>query len=242
MMRALLAGLVGQEGVEVMLRVLAAAVLGAGMGWERERHGRPAGVRTHMLLCLGCALIMVVSFHVAARASTGELGEAVRADPGRIAGHALSGLGFLGAGAIVVLGPRVRGLTTAASIWVTAAVGLALGAGCMVPAVFAWLLAMVGLLALGRLEATIRRKDAYVHLALACSGTDRRMPLIRSLLEGRGFKVLDCLVRREAERVTYRLALRYNRSADFEEVTSELAAALTDCGVEEIEWSDRAPS
>lgn len=108
----------------ILLRLLLAAFLGGLVGLERESLNRPAGFRTHMLVCVGSALIMVVS---------NELPMAYRgvmqADPGRIAAQVVSGIGFLGAGTILREGGAVRGLTTAATLWVMAAVGLAAGAG-----------------------------------------------------------------------------------------------------------------
>lgn len=103
------------------LPLVLAVILGGLIGLEREVHGHPAGLRTHILVCLGATLMTVVSVEVS-RAVSG------RSDPGRIAAQIVSGIGFLGAGAIIREGATVRGLTTAASIWTTAGVGIALGA------------------------------------------------------------------------------------------------------------------
>src|SRR5207247_3962127 len=111
-----------------VLRLALAAVLGAAIGVERELREREAGLRTHLLVSLGSALFTIVSaygFHafLASGASV------VRADPTRIAAQIVTGIGFLGAGAIIRQGLSVRGLTTAATLWVVAAIGLAAGAG-----------------------------------------------------------------------------------------------------------------
>jgi putative Mg2+ transporter-C (MgtC) family protein len=103
----------------MVLRLLLAGALGALIGYEREAHGRPAGLRTHILVCLGSALFTIVS---------GTYG-GEHSDPGRIASQIVSGIGFLGAGTIIRQGSVVRGLTTAASLWTTAAIGMAAGAG-----------------------------------------------------------------------------------------------------------------
>lgn len=107
---------------EMFLRVLMAAVLGAGIGLQRELSGKPAGLRTHALICLGSALFTVVSVE-------GFLGPDF-SDPSRVAAGVVTGIGFLGAGAII-RGERgrVAGLTTAASIWAIAAIGIAVGIG-----------------------------------------------------------------------------------------------------------------
>jgi putative Mg2+ transporter-C (MgtC) family protein len=112
--------------VDLALRLLGAAVLGALIGAERERHAHPAGMRTHLLVALGSALFTVMS----AYGFGVSLGGATTAvDPTRIAAQVVTGIGFLGAGAIIKYGASVRGLTTAASLWATAAVGMAVAAG-----------------------------------------------------------------------------------------------------------------
>ncbi len=103
------------------LRLLLAAALGAAIGYQRERAGKPAGLRTHMLICIGAALFTVVSIF----AFQGV------ADPSRVAAGVVTGIGFLGAGAIIFRSRDglVTGLTTAATIWVSAGIGMAAGAG-----------------------------------------------------------------------------------------------------------------
>ena len=131
-------------GWEVLLRLALAAVLGAAIGLEREIRERGAGLRTHLLVSLGSALFTIVSaygFHsfLASGASV------VRADPTRIAAQIVTGIGFLGAGAIIRQGLSVRGLTTAATLWVVAAIGLAAGAGYYSAAVVTTVLVLVSL-------------------------------------------------------------------------------------------------
>jgi putative Mg2+ transporter-C (MgtC) family protein len=111
--------------LELSVRLLVAAVLGLAIGFEREIHGHPAGLRTHMLVALGSALFTVLSIHGFGE----EAGGAGLVDPTRIAAQIVSGIGFLGAGAILKDGVVIRGLTTAASLWATSALGMAAGAG-----------------------------------------------------------------------------------------------------------------
>jgi putative Mg2+ transporter-C (MgtC) family protein len=116
---------------QMILRLVVAAVLGSIVGIERERLNWVAGLRTHMLVCVGSALFMIVSFSGFADV----LGqEHIGLDPSRIAAQVVSGIGFLGAGTIVLRSKVVRGLTTAASLWTVAAVGLAVGGGLYVAA------------------------------------------------------------------------------------------------------------
>jgi len=111
--------------LDLGFRILVAAALGAAVGAEREIHGHPAGIRTHMLVALGSALFTVLSIHGFTNdgRATGSI------DPTRIAAQIVSGIGFLGAGAILKDGVVIRGLTTAASLWATSAGGMAAGAG-----------------------------------------------------------------------------------------------------------------
>jgi len=110
---------------ETLLRLLVAAVLGSLIGFERERLLWAAGIRTHMLVCVGACLFMIVSAYGFAPV----LGPNVVLDPSRVAAQVVSGIGFLGAGAILARGEIIKGLTTAASIWTVAAIGLAVGGG-----------------------------------------------------------------------------------------------------------------
>jgi putative Mg2+ transporter-C (MgtC) family protein len=115
------------EPWELVLRVLAAAALGGAIGFEREFADQPAGFRTHILVALGAALFTLVGSY-GVEPFVGE-GSGVRFDPTRVAAQVVTGIGFLGAGAILQQGVNVRGLTTAASLWVTAAIGTAVALG-----------------------------------------------------------------------------------------------------------------
>ena len=133
-----------------IVRLVAAMILGAVIGMQRERVGKPAGLRTNMLICIGSTLITMVSIHVALTYAERQVNIA---DPGRIAAQIVSGIGFLGAGTIIQARGSVHGLTTAATIWVMAGVGLAIGAGLAGLALATTLLLLVTLYLLGRLEA-----------------------------------------------------------------------------------------
>lgn len=110
--------------LDLASRLLLAAAVGAVVGLEREIHGHPAGMRTHLLVALGSALFTVLSAH-----GFGAGGPGAPVDPTRIAAQVVTGIGFLGAGAILKEGATIKGLTTAASLWATAALGMAAGAG-----------------------------------------------------------------------------------------------------------------
>src|SRR2546427_3475304 len=117
-----------QEEIVILIRVAAALVVGALIGFERTFHGRPAGFRTHALVCVASSLLMLVTVYQNQWMTVVPL-DAIRTDPTRMAQGIMTGIGFLGAGVIFKEGLTVRGLTTAASIWVTAAIGILLGIG-----------------------------------------------------------------------------------------------------------------
>jgi putative Mg2+ transporter-C (MgtC) family protein len=121
--------------VDLATRMLIGAALGAGIGFEREIHEHPAGMRTHLLVSLGSAIFTILSIYGFEGIVAG--GVSATVDPTRIAAQIVSGIGFLGAGAILKYGTSIRGLTTAASLWTTAAIGMAAGAG-------EWVIAAVG--------------------------------------------------------------------------------------------------
>jgi len=141
----------------VMLRLVLAALLGGAIGLERELRERQAGLRTHLVVCLGSALFTLVSAY-GFREFLVHGGSVVRADPTRIAAQVVTGVGFLGAGAILRQGDDVHGLTTAASIWVAAALGMAVGFGYYAIAIFTALLVVVMLVAIRPVEERFIRR------------------------------------------------------------------------------------
>lgn len=137
------------SNMEVAIRLVLAMVLGGLIGLERESHGRPAGFRTHILVCVGSSLIMLVSAYAFLDFETGRPGGY---DPGRIAAQVVSGIGFLGAGTIMREGANIRGLTTAASLWTVAGIGLTVGAGFYFAALVATIIVVLTLIFLNRVE------------------------------------------------------------------------------------------
>jgi putative Mg2+ transporter-C (MgtC) family protein len=135
------------QDVELLARLLLAAVLGGAIGAERELNDQPAGLRTHMLLTIGACLFTLISAYGFGRGS----------DPSRIAAQIVTGIGFLGGGAIVRHGLTVKGVTTAASIWATASVGVAIGAGSYVLGVGGAVLTVATLFGLRRADVVLQR-------------------------------------------------------------------------------------
>ena len=152
-------GLLHETTTILIMRLIIAAFLGALIGIERDMHGRAAGLRTHMLVSLGSALFMILSESIV---SVGQImpGNWVRIDPGRIAAQVVTGIGFIGAGAIIKEGFTIRGLTTASCLWVAAAIGMASGSGNYKIAVSTTLIALLSLIIFKRFER-IFKKDIY---------------------------------------------------------------------------------
>lgn len=139
-------------GMEIILRLVAASILGGLIGIEREVNNRPAGLRTHVLVTLGATLVMLVSID-------GFTGTGNRlGDPARLAAQVVSGIGFLGAGTIMRTGNNINGLTTAASLWVSAGIGLAIGVGYYLGAIVTASIVLITLMTLGNLEKKMLTK------------------------------------------------------------------------------------
>jgi putative Mg2+ transporter-C (MgtC) family protein len=155
--------------IDIIIRLALAFAAGAIIGLERSSRRQVAGLRTHILISLGAALLMLLSIWLPQR-----YGLEDRGDPGRIAAQVVSGIGFLGAGAIIRLGNNIRGLTTAASLWLIAAVGLAIGAGMFLAAAVAEVFSFVALMILGMLEKRIfpQERNKFLELTYKNSSPD----------------------------------------------------------------------
>lgn len=167
-----------QQLWETMLPLLVALVCGGVVGLERESANRPAGLRTHVLVCVGSALIMQVSMVMYDMTLATNFGNG---DPGRIAAQVVSGIGFLGAGTIMREGVNIRGLTTAASLWVVAGVGLAVGAHMYMQSIVAVILVVVTLHTLSRVEHRFIAKGGHHTLILHVADTPGRLGALASV-------------------------------------------------------------
>ena len=148
--------------MDFVLRLVAAGILGVLIGLEREYRAKEAGYRTHFLVAVGSALLMIVSQH----GFDGMLGkEGVGLDPSRIAAQIVTGIGFIGAGTIILNRQIVRGLTTAAGIWATAGIGMCAGAGMYALAISATVLTLIGLELLSRLFKNLGLKSFIIEFS-----------------------------------------------------------------------------
>ena len=211
---------------EVALRLLVTVVLCGVIGFEREVRGQPAGFRTHILLGLGAALFTLVSaygFEPFTRAALGSGG--LQFDPTRVAAQIVAGVGFLGAGAIIRQGRYVRGLTTAASLWVTAAIGMAVGAGYLFGAAATTAFAMATLYALRGFRTSVisplRLGSAGLELTLSDSGSGPTGALQILRRHGITIRAMDADI--DDDRALYRLQIRIRPSTDVHATLAELS-------------------
>ncbi|WP_228160696.1 MULTISPECIES: MgtC/SapB family protein [Marinobacter] len=179
-------------------RLLAALGAGAIIGYERSFHGRPAGFRTHSLVCLASSLLMLVTVYESHWIP--ETMANVRLDPTRMAQGIMTGIGFLGAGVIVKEGLTVRGLTTAASIWVTAAIGILAGVGFYLPLTVSLLIVVVVLALFRWVESKVPTQGFYHFDVQLTPSADMNEQFVRDLIERHGFSIAHFSYRVHAER------------------------------------------
>jgi putative Mg2+ transporter-C (MgtC) family protein len=195
----------------MVLRLLAALVAGALIGYERSYHGRPAGFRTHSLVCTASSLLMLVTVYEAHWVRAGS--DLVQIDPTRMAQGIMTGIGFLGAGVIIKEGLSVRGLTTAASIWITAAIGILAGVGFYFPLVIAVALTL-GVLSLFRWIEARMPSQSYYHFEVRFSRSEAMNERqLRELVESYGFSIANFSYRLDGEGRVRRHSMTI-RSAD----------------------------
>jgi putative Mg2+ transporter-C (MgtC) family protein len=170
-----------------VFRLVLAALLGSAIGVNRELRGKPAGLRTNTLICLGATLFTVLSEHMAG----------VRGDPARVAAQILPGVGFIGAGTILHMRGSVSGLTSAATIWVVAAVGMALGSGAYVEAIGTTLLVVSLLSGLGFLEGMIARQLTRGRLICHTRPEATAFDDLSSVIRRSGLEIIESVRRQE---------------------------------------------
>ena len=176
---------------ELILRLLLAAALGSAIGIERERLLWAAGLRTHMLVCVGACLVMIVS----AYGFTAVLGPRIVLDPSRMAAQVVSGIGFLGAGSIILRNEVVKGLTTAASLWAVAAVGLAVGGGLYFAAAATTVILLIILAGIKPLEERFRDSRQAIEVRLAAPRGSVSHDVLRKALGWKAGRIKQLIIR-----------------------------------------------
>ena len=200
-----------------LFRLLFASFLSGLIGLEREVHGRAAGFRTHLLVGVATCLIMIVSEYFFKNYGSLSSNTTVRVDPARIAASVMTGIGFLGAGVIIKSGRMVRGLTTAACLWMAAGIGMAVGAGLYAPAVMVTLIAMFNLVFLKQIERLIR-KDHFCTLIIQVSNSEDNHKRFKNIIRANKMRIASQKIEKDITtgKSLYEYVISTNRAFDQE--------------------------
>ena len=207
--------------MQIILRVLVGAVLGAVIGLERERQDQPAGLRTHIILVIGATLAMVLSVNIGylyARPGT-------PSDPARLAAQVISGIGFLGAGAILRYGFTVKGLTTATSLWTMAIVGMTVGAGYYLIGVITTLLMLVVLALLNIIENRFVRTAISRFIQIEADYHKGVVKSVRRIVEQYAESLVSFSIQKhfKSKRLRIQVVARISRDQTLEELIESLS-------------------
>jgi putative Mg2+ transporter-C (MgtC) family protein len=200
-------------------RLVLACILGGAIGYEREHTNRPAGFRTHILVCVGSALIMITSEFIFERYAF-----RTNMDPARLGAQIVSGIGFLGAGTIIREGFNVKGLTTAASLWAVSAVGIAAGIGFYEGALAATVLIIITLIALKRMEEHFAKKNRYKTLIIQSSNMQGQIGTISNIINKRNavIKSMEFMNNEEDDNLLIKLVIKLPRGVETSSIINDL--------------------
>ncbi len=205
---------------EIFLRLAAALAAGGAIGFERERDSQPAGLRTHMIVSLGAALVMILSINMAITF------QELDADPARLAAQVVSGIGFLGAGAILRFGFNVKGLTTASTLWTTAMIGMALGYGYYLVSLFAVIIIIVVLTLVERFEKKFVRVNVIRTVMIEVRDREGIIREVRKTISKHADAVMAFNVQKSIKNKLLRMEIvaRFNRSEKLEDLMEIISA------------------
>lgn len=211
------------EWLNILTHLLVATIAGGLIGLERSYHGRPAGFRTHTLVCVASSLLMLVTMYQGTW-FVGAAIETVRVDPTRMAQGIMTGIGFLGAGVIMREGLSVRGLTTAASIWITAAIGILAGVGFYSAVFIASVITVGTLTVLRKIENKMPSQIFASHTIIFGRHNYMSETEIRELLLQNGFSVANVSYRllEKGEQLEYRMTMRTMDKNNIEKLSKTL--------------------
>ncbi len=220
---------------EIMLRLALASLFGAVIGLERERKDWTAGMRTHMMVCVGSCLIMIVS----AFGFSDILGtDHVALDPSRIAAQVITGIGFIGAGTILFLKQgTIRGLTTASGLWTVAAIGLATGGGMYFAAGATTIIAFIILWALQPLERIYSRKFKHKTLKIVTGLNANKSELLKILLSDHEWKIQNFTFERNDDELIFQLKFDHADTSGIDSIINELKKYPS---IKEVFWTSGA--
>lgn len=209
---------------EEIFRIVLSGILSGIIGFEREKHGREAGLRTMLLVGMGVTTILITSFNVYNVFSANTSSSILRVDPARIAYGVVTGIGFLGAGAIVKDKKRIRGLTTAACLWMVTSIGLAVGCGLYLISIFTTVFAVFVLYFLKLFEYRIF-PDIYNTLIVVAEEKENTIEQFKEFIKNFKVKILSISFERDLESKisTFTFTLRYNKKETAEELNRKIA-------------------
>ena len=203
--------------LEIFLRLAAALVAGGIIGYERERDSQPAGLRTHMILALGAALVMILSVNIGIKFGS---------DPARLAAQVVSGVGFLGAGAILRFGFNVKGLTTASTLWTTAMVGMAIGYGYYLVSLFAVVITIIVLTLVERFEKKFVRVNVIRTVVVDVHEREGILREVRKTISKMADALFAFSVQKSVKNKHMRLEIvaRFNRNEKLEDMLEVISS------------------
>jgi putative Mg2+ transporter-C (MgtC) family protein len=222
--------------VELALRLLLAAALAGVIGVEREITDQPAGFRTHILVGLGAALFAVISAYGFEAIAAGGPPAVVRADVTRVASQIVVGIGFLGGGAIVKYGASVRGLTTAASLWITAAIGTAIGIGMLALGGAVTAIALVAMIGLRPIRGLIRRRAIDKDHFVVTGDSELDLAAVVAALRDHDMTIREAEMRTDDGERTIRIEVRATNGGRPETIAEEIGRSPH---VRSVDWSER---
>jgi len=202
----------------LLLKLGLSAILGALIGFERENKNRPAGLRTNILVCVGAALVQIISIDI-----YNQYKGITNLDPGRLSAQVISGIGFLGAGTILREGATIKGLTTAAGLWVVACIGIAIGNGSYAPGIMTAIFAYITLKALKGIERKVSKRNPYLEIQVELENKPGQIGKIGQLLGSmhvniRNMEFLD----NEGDRLNIYFSLKIPVDVEKHEVVNRL--------------------
>lgn len=222
---------------DLFVRLGLATTMGLVLGYEREQHGRAAGMRTTMLVCVASAVVMLLSQYLFWESS--QAGGGWHPDPARLAAGVLAGMGFLGAGVIIRQDNAIYGVTTAAVLWFSAILGMAFGAGYIVLALCGFVIVLIALFVLPKVETHIR-SDRFAHLRISAASGGPAPSDIKKALESLGLgghlKVasLEQDLQTRSRVIVFDIKIKNHRMPKAQEAYVEMVAGMK--GVRSVRW------
>lgn len=207
---------------DIIIRLLLGALLGGIIGFERQMHGRPAGFRTHLLVCVASVLIMIVSeyyHHLSLQDPS-----YIRIDPARLAAGAITGVGFLGAGVIIKTGVTVQGLTTAACLWIVSAIGLSIGSGIYTAGIASFVITYLALWLLRLLEVKMPGVSyKFMTVVMKERGDE---DALKALLRENGSKISSISYERDLEKRedVFDIAFSFKAKTSIKKILDEVSS------------------